>query len=848
MAELDPYAPQEGQGNYLGYSRGSVPPTAIGGLFTDAATGLTDTVKVTANYIGNEIRTGLTRAADEIRDTFTGRRDFDRTPGGGRLSLLGPNSPQELVEYGERLTALTQSRLAGRTSDSHYWNLLDVEARKMRQRFPGFREEIDATMSSIVGTNPANKLVQELQSEAQRRGAESRASQEYWLRQATERGLAGDSAARVAAGNPISDTEYQARVNQHEARRSSTAMAQADLTLQAARGVNVRQSSQNLATAEVLGNQAQILSIATSGVGMSLRDIQSRVSELQSSGRTPSPDELNQLRTRFLNEVMTPLQTQARATLYRADAQGSSWATLIQDPAKVDDVAKLATANLQAFADYLGKGDWSALGVISANLESIQKGDHAAALAHIPLLRNVELATKIFGNQLVMSQLFQNVPDMQANMNALLQRGVAQMAATGTSLSRLTQADAASPDYDPRLTAERIRRGTSAIVNPQISDQGLINFATGHFGQDNINFLDQVRNKSDVYTMMVSDPRVATNMQRLSTIAPELYEQYRKWVVTNWDHAALPLANNLNNMVLAPGAGETLSFSPTTNRFTLSSSDRTLASTSRQQEVEKFNNVTAGVYNMLLAEKMPPEQARQMVLGMIQRLPIDTNRSATGGTLQSAWDWIKRTDWTMRAREAEQSGQQRPVPNPSTRELAPLADFIGAGESGLHGYNQGFSRTPSAEGRLRGERYDLTNMSLADVSNLQRQIISGQRQGGVPQGVASSAIGKYQMTQENFNAAVRGLNLNPQTTKFTPEVQDQMFMFHANRLGMQEYLAGRIPTEQMMDRLSGFWAALPDSSMTGRGRLDNVGQNRANRNPREFKRILEGLREQYRVR
>ena len=50
MAEFDPSIPPDNSANYLGYSRGSIPDSSTGGLFTDAAQMVTDTTKVVNNF------------------------------------------------------------------------------------------------------------------------------------------------------------------------------------------------------------------------------------------------------------------------------------------------------------------------------------------------------------------------------------------------------------------------------------------------------------------------------------------------------------------------------------------------------------------------------------------------------------------------------------------------------------------------------------------------------------------------------------------------------------------------------------------------------------------------------
>ena len=45
------------------------------------------------------------------------------------------------------------------------------------------------------------------------------------------------------------------------------------------------------------------------------------------------------------------------------------------------------------------------------------------------------------------------------------------------------------------------------------------------------------------------------------------------------------------------------------------------------------------------------------------------------------------------------------------------------------------------------------------------------------------AVGRYQFIGSTLQDEVRRMGLDPKTTKFTPEVQDQIFLSHIKRVG-----------------------------------------------------------------
>src|SRR5688572_13370163 len=124
MAELNPQM-QGQEGNFLGYSRGSEADTSWSGLFQDAAQGVQTGTRVTNELIVEDIRKNVTQGVDEIRDIF-------------------------LSQYKDRVNNLTQAYRSGQIRDSYYWNTLDVEARRIRSRYPGHRREVDTIMQEVA--------------------------------------------------------------------------------------------------------------------------------------------------------------------------------------------------------------------------------------------------------------------------------------------------------------------------------------------------------------------------------------------------------------------------------------------------------------------------------------------------------------------------------------------------------------------------------------------------------------------------------------------------------------------------------------------------------------------------
>ncbi len=149
------------------------------------------------------------------------------------------------------------------------------------------------------------------------------------------------------------------------------------------------------------------------------------------------------------------------------------------------------------------------------------------------------------------------------------------------------------------------------------------------------------------------------------------------------------------------------------------------------------------------------------------------------------------------------SGSSPPPSSTSSTSSAPItggslsgnskivADAVAGPESGPWGYeafNQGGAKDGTKVLGKRGSHKEtfgtsLTGMTLNEIfkrQNTRQQGLSFQEHldsGGL------HAVGRYQFIGDTLQDEVRRMGLDPKTTKFTPEVQDQIFLSHIKRVG-----------------------------------------------------------------
>lgn len=142
----------------------------LGDIFTSA-------VKTADSVIKSEIDAELYSAVDAERTAYTKQLiDTGKTatpaelvPAQGtvqsdELSSQGRRSsvPMEIDEGLKQAEAMTAARANGKMSQTDYIARINQLAQRMRSRFGGHRDYIDAKMAEVSGMNPANALVRSL--------------------------------------------------------------------------------------------------------------------------------------------------------------------------------------------------------------------------------------------------------------------------------------------------------------------------------------------------------------------------------------------------------------------------------------------------------------------------------------------------------------------------------------------------------------------------------------------------------------------------------------------------------------------------------------------------------------
>ena len=124
------------------------------------------------------------------------------------------------------------------------------------------------------------------------------------------------------------------------------------------------------------------------------------------------------------------------------------------------------------------------------------------------------------------------------------------------------------------------------------------------------------------------------------------------------------------------------------------------------------------------------------------------------------------------------------------------------------GYNETL-----AYGAFTGGNVNLVGMTLNQVDVLQKKMLAHPANNW-----NSSAVGRYQIVRKTLLSIRKALKLDG-TELFNEELQDRCACFLLGQRGIDEYLQGKKPEDEMIVELSKEWASLP--KLDGRSYYSN---------------------------
>lgn len=163
MATFDPRLQDEGA-DYSRYSQGQIPDKSGAiNIFEGIDKTIGTVVTGVDNLLKGLIREDATQGVDQLRDREINQgsrqQGYGNTAGSTSTAEIDPVAKKAIDQNTARVGLAKEAAKTGQIGDSHYQLLLDAEARRLRARYPGYREYIDNVISDLTGGTPANKAI-----------------------------------------------------------------------------------------------------------------------------------------------------------------------------------------------------------------------------------------------------------------------------------------------------------------------------------------------------------------------------------------------------------------------------------------------------------------------------------------------------------------------------------------------------------------------------------------------------------------------------------------------------------------------------------------------------------------
>lgn len=538
MADFNVTPQAERPESFLGYSRGidsEFRNDGLGQLFSNLAQFGEQAVEGADAMVKEDILDKIYEESEAIGDEFgVGDATLFQSDAEGKKPL-----PAQLGAAGENLDRLQSAYQQGALRESHYWARLNSMVRQLRQKYPGYREEIDQMVSGVTGAKPANALRNALFNEwaASASGENSMADLEDW---AIKNGhLPADYYARQEQGTPYTHTELKSYVARRNATEVDRAARRAALAEEMEHGTLNEQTALRTFRIETIQYANTIMTDVNSVIGNNFSVITQRVEEARRAverGEPIAQQSLETIRGQII-DLRTSMQQKLHAFFTEPLRDGdpnSSYAAYV-DPKKAEEVIQQALRPMLLMEDALVNENWGLLKSVTASVEARKLDAEREIIDGIPLLPTLNAAKDLIGPE-AMDLLLSTSPELQVPLvKSLVDYANARSVATpGANIVQDFQLGEQS-DMPPEYYNALIDTWTNSIKQlssgklPVEAIQKKVDYM---FGPSSMAVLEHLDSPSRMeYFRKVASPGVTKQMQKLRDMGDlQSWDTYQQWV------------------------------------------------------------------------------------------------------------------------------------------------------------------------------------------------------------------------------------------------------------------------------------------------------------------------------
>lgn len=916
MAIFNPTPQTSNDPNYLGYSQGT-DRAQVSRTYENLFHGLTEVAsaapKAIDDVIKHKIKEDVRGSLEAVRDSFgvkaaaeapgniTGVKGDpsnyrDGEEGGGSLvaGAKGPvkGAPPGVQKLGNRLESLQSAYQNGELSESYYWSRMESVVRQMRSQYKGYEDYIDERVANILGTTPANALRRALLNDmdmAEKAQQRALSDDQKFIRQNAAH-LPPDYYTREREGRPYSMRQVEAyvAVQKQEENRISTLRSKYALDKdhkEARAGDAERLAETHL---DHIYNTFVTRAAQAGGIG-SVRELSEKIQQKLASGKPPTPEEQQQLKSAFA-QLKQELSTRVDEALHRPFSKDKpdTYATDIKDQGKLKALKDNILSRLDQMEKNIMDEKYGLVGMNLALSNSMRNETLRQTLQSHSIFKKLDALRAIGGEKLIellmMPREGADSPILKDTLQGLRTLDAAELA-TGQGnpsqqLDRRINAGKNDPGLkDPKGVVTFINDQAMMLKNKDVPDKIAENAAKSIFSAANRDFLTKLQpaDRMKAFTILAS-PEAAERVRQLSRINPEIGQLYHQWVA----HSSVGLfkaeIDTVSNEITDPHSVVKLTFDPGASQFVASPREG-YEKELREMQARGHNplNITTGINRVLKtfeASLDPSANKQEEVLKFLKGIGADPNAPKREGFWPALWEAVKK-GWDYLGQDEGKAfspssgvppGAPEKVPGKSSglggSEVAHPTEYALEDSLGAPGANGKATRVFRADGDRRGvegvEMVSLTggpDQEILDRTEPLRELIGKAETGGTNgYNRVFGSTKNYPLTDMSVDEvlAFQGRMVrsgSPSTAagkyqilrstlaelkkemgltgdeQFTAELQDQMAVALLRRRGLDKFLAGEMNRKEFTNRLAMEWAGLPNT--TGSSHYAGDGLNKA---------------------
>lgn len=790
---------------YKGQAAGTI-LSGIGGAVSTALAGADEVVK---QKIYNEVDAGT----DAVQSLF-GVDDATAAEGGSI-------NPVELDKAKTNLGRLQNAYINGDIKPSHYFAKLNVMTKSLKARYPGYEREIDQTVSSITGTNPANALMSSLEQEAASAASQRDAAASKWFTYTTqnqefiERAYPGYFT--MPEDQRPSEAEVMgsvASIQAEDSRLRSISLAlEADIKKGQLDQKNLVSGAREVAGSVV----SQTVAGGFAALGNNYTEILKKLDEYQNNPESITPEALQELQMGTANLLLTVqsnLQTQLSTGPY---AQ--------LDNATRKEIIEGQIAPLQTMVDAINNEDYGLVKVHAAFIEATKNRNVAASLQSgmvegANIIQQLQTAKDILQDDAIFSVWLQQSGALNAVTKSFaIQAQTNAVLGTGDTLP---EAIKRASEADPKAgkgVLESVLESIGIFASlPNVAP----NIQAYIYGDPN-GTINQFKasQRPDVFATMYS-PKYVAELQKMKENDPTSWAATKKEAMNAFTEQSRPIIAEINEMPEAYSTLVDVAFNRETGQLEVRPSGA-------------FMQVTSPISGMAGPDPVATDVAVQEMIRNYQQLnkmlfSMKAVVEADGG------DFAASVDVLLQSMGVRYSN---PL-SPDERDESP--DFskweLPTGDNTTQGF---LSFVQSVEAPASFNQIYSDDGGVAEVPLDQMTIdeVIASQDARVKAGSASSATGGLQIMGYTLKGLKEELGLTGQEY-FDEETQRALGVALLERRGLSDFRAGKITAEQFANNLAQEWAAFPLPN--GKSYYSKVGKNRALTDRATFLAEVEKLR------